>query len=100
MGLGAYMVYDAFTLDCDCFLLISNDLDFYDPIEIIKNKLNKDVIVVSPDKKQGFPNDFLELRDKYGVSFRRIREQHLEQSQFPSPVILKNGKKIEKPVIW
>ena len=100
VGLGAYMVYDAFTSDCDCFLLISNDLDFYDPIEIIKSKLNKDVIVVNPDKKQGFPNDFLELRNKYGISLRRIREQNLKQSQLPNPVILKNSKEIKKPIFW
>ena len=55
---------------------------------------------MNPDKKQGFPDDFLELKNKYGISLKKIREQNLKRSQFPISVILKNGKKIEKPNLW
>ena len=62
VSLGSYMIYDAFTQNHDCTLLISNDSDFYEPIKIIKTKLNKIVIIANPDRKKGFPYDFLDLK--------------------------------------
>ena len=100
VSLGTYIIYDAFKLNYDCVLLISNDSDFYEPIKIVKTQLNKIVIVANPDRKKGFSYNFLELKDSFGISLKKIRMKALEKSQLPNPVILSNGKEIKKPNSW
>ena len=94
------MIYDACKLNHDYTLLISNDSNFYEPLIILETKLNKPVIVVNPDREEGFSFDFLKLNKKFGIPLKRIRMRTLENSQLPNPVILSNGKKIKKPTCW
>ena len=83
-----------------CVLLISNDSDFYEPIKIIKTKLNKTVIVANPDRKKGFSHDFLELKKKFDISLKTIRMGALKKSQFSEIVALQDHKEIKKPDTW
>ena len=94
------MMYDACKVNYDCALLLSNDLDFKEPIKVIKNKFNKEVIIVNPDREKSivFGNDKELLKE--GYQLRKIREETLKKSQLPNPVILSDGKEIRKPIEW
>ena len=100
VNLATYMMYDACKVNYDCALLLSNDLDFKEPIKFIKNKFNKEVIIVNPDREKSivFGNDKELLKE--GYQLRKIREETLKNSQLPNPVILSDGKEIRKPIEW
>ena len=86
--------------DC-CRENISNDTDLTTPLEIVKYRLKKKIVIITPTQRVEnisapiLPRkSHIELRKLSQVSLS-IEEQHLKSSQFPNVV---NG--ISKPKKW
>lgn len=87
------IVRDGF-MDCyDVAIVISNDSDLVEPIKIVKEELNKKVIVMNPFKRNAF-----EL-EKIASEHRPIRRWMIEQSQLPEIIQDEMGE-ITKPENW
>ena len=99
VSLGTYMIRDACKEDYDCSLLVSNDLDFRDPLNLLKEEFNKDIIILNPDKGNAIA-EYRNLAKINKIKLRDIRGATLKNSQLPDPVILSNGKEIRKPDQW
>ena len=100
VSLGTYMIRDACKEDYDCSLLVSNDLDFRDPLNLLKEEFNKDVIILNPDKGKAITEYRNLVKNGKVKLLRDIRGATLKTSQLPNPVVLPNGKKIRKPDQW
>ena len=93
VNLGAHLVRDAFLKRFDVAAIITNDTDLVEPIRIVTEELGLSAGIISPTEHPA-----QKLQDV--ASFmRRIRPDHLRNSQFPNPVITQNGE-IEKPDSW
>ena len=101
VNIASHIVYDACKENIDCVVLLSNDTDLKTPLEIVKYRLKKKVIVITPPKELKNPGDpilplksHIELRKLSKVNLS-IEEHHLKSSQFPDLV---DG--IYKPKNW
>ena len=101
VNIASYIVYDCCRENIDCIVLLSNDTDLTTPLEIVKYKLKKKIVIITPTQRVESLGDpilprksHVELRKLSQVSLS-IEEQHLKSSQFPNVV---NG--ISKPKKW
>ena len=101
VNIASHIIYDCCKGHTDCVVLLSNDTDLKTPLEIVKYKLKKKVIIIPPTKRLEKPGDpiypnkpHIELRKLSKVNLS-IEEHHLKSSQFPNLV---NG--IYKPKGW
>ena len=77
--------------------VLSEDSDFVEAIRSVREELGLPVILVNPSpRKADEPN---ELRD-VATRVVRVRERHLEQSQFPDVVYGPNERAVRKPPEW
>jgi uncharacterized LabA/DUF88 family protein len=94
VNLGVHLVRDAFLDRFDVAMVLTNDSDLVEPIRIVTAEVGKRVGLFAPVK---YPNQSL----KSVASFQlHIRPGHLAQSQFPSPIVLRDGTHLHKPVSW
>ena len=101
VNIASHIVYDCCKGNIDCIALLSNDTDLKTPLEFVKYRLKKKVIIITPTKRLEKPSDpiypnkpHIELRKLSKVNLS-IEEHHLKNSQFPNLV---NG--IYKPKGW
>ena len=93
VNIATQMLVDAFDDRFDCAVLISNDSDLARPIEIIKQRFNKVVGVLNPQKNQS-------VALKTVVDFYKpIRKGVLKISQFPETLADMEGT-FHKPSSW
>lgn len=92
VNLGSYLLLDAFDEDYEMALVISNDSDLQTPIQLVRKRFRKQVIVAVPNRTApcALPAD----------NWGRITERHLKASQFPETMRDKAGKTITKPHKW
>ncbi len=98
VNIATFLLCDAFDGDYEKALVISNDSDLTFPIETVRTKLSKPVIVGAP---VSLPNRFVskELRAA-ATSVREIRESALSASLLPPEIIDAAGRKITCPAKW
>ena len=101
VNIASHIVYDSCKKNIDCIVLLSNDTDLKTPLKIVKYRLKKEVIVITPPKELKNPGDpilplksHVELRKLSKVNLS-IEERHLKNSQFPDLVA-----GIYKPKSW
>ena len=101
VNISSHIVYDGCRENIDCIALLSNDTDLTTPLEIIKYRLKKKVVIITPTQRVVNLGDDLrsskshiELRKLSRVNLK-IEEQHLKDSQFPDVV-----NNIRKPKSW
>jgi hypothetical protein len=94
VNMATHMLHDGYRGFFDVAVLITNDSDLVEPIKIIRNDLNKPVIVLNPyPKKPSY-----EVR-KYASFVKPIRRNVLASSQFPSTLQDTKGG-FHKPATW
>lgn len=92
VNLATHLLVDAFDNDFDAAVVISDDSDLAEPIRIVRHKFGRHVTVLSPRGQSR------ELSNA-ATRFRRIREDALRGSQFPSTLTDANGT-FTKPASW
>lgn len=97
VNLATYLLVDGYEGDYEQALVISNDSDLALPIEMVKNKLGLQIVVVNPnrDSKNFMP---VEL-SRAASSTRRIRESALQACQFPTLMNDASGS-FRRPARW
>ena len=93
VNLATYLLCDAFDSDYETAVVISNDSDLTTPIDIVRRKFGRDVVVLNPQRKQS-----TELK-KVASSIQDIRAGALARSQFPPQLTDAHGI-ITKPALW
>jgi hypothetical protein len=83
---------DAFDDDYHAALVISNDSDLRYPVQVVRDKFSKRVIIANPDSgnRTMLP----------GFKKTIIQEEDLEACQLPAKLQDSNGKWIERPEKW
>ena len=101
VNIASHIIYDCCRKKIDCAALLSNDADLTTPLEFVKYKLKKKIVVITPMKRRKSPTGGLEP-EKSHIELRKlshvnlsVKERHLRSSQFPDAV---NG--IFKPKQW
>ena len=96
VNIASHIVYDSCKKNIDCIVLLSNDTDLTTPLKIVKYKLKKKVVIITPTKSLENPGDPI-LRNRSHIELRKlskvnlsIEEHHLKNSQFPDVVIRYN----------
>jgi hypothetical protein len=90
VNLASYLLVDGFRGRYEQAVVISNDSDLVTPIKLVREELKLPVGIVKP---RGRPS--WELR-QVSTFHRKIRQGHLEASQFPDTLGDANGT-IKKP---
>ena len=101
VNIASYIVYDSGKTGIDCIVLLSNDTDLKTPLKIVKYKLKKKVVIITPTKELENSGDLV-IPNKSHIELRKlsqanlsIKEHHLKNSQFSDVV---SG--ISKPKNW
>ncbi len=94
VNLASYLLLDAFRNEYDTALVISNDADLKTPINLVRHKYGKRLIVAIPGTNAQIAKSALPA-DQYV----RITKHHLKKSQFPATFQDANGT-ITKPPSW
>lgn len=101
VNIASHIVYDICKENIDCIVLLSNDTDLKTPLNFVKYRLKKKVVVITPTRRLEnsdepiCPNkSHIELR-KLSNANLCIEEHHLKSSQFSDVV---SG--ISKPKNW
>lgn len=94
VNLASHLLLDAFLDRFDVAAVISGDSDLTAPIRMVRDDLAKVVGILTP--KSGIPKEMEEA-----ASFvKRIKPNHLRDSQFPDDVVLNGSKCITRPENW
>ena len=93
VNLASHLLKDAFTGDCECAVIISNDSDLLTPVRMVGEICGLRVGLISPRPKGSH-----ELRSLANFSFP-IREHLLSRSQLP-PLLHDQHGPIHKPLDW
>jgi len=93
VNLASHLLWDAFTKKIDAAVLITNDSDLAEPVKIVRNVLNLPVSILNPHQRHS-----VEL-EKLATFIRRIRLNHVKNSQFPDNMTDANGA-FYKPPKW
>lgn len=94
VNLGSHLIRDAFQNKFDVAAVITNDTDLVEPIRIVTQEVMKPVGILSPvaNTSSGLKNV---------ASFvRHIRDTHLNNAQFPSPLVRPGLESLVKPEDW
>lgn len=94
VNIATEMMADAFDNKYDSLILLTNDSDLQRPLEYIKSKFKKEIIILNPDK-----SGRSSALSKQADIVRDIKKSHLTHSQF-SDVVEVNGKNFHKPTDW
>ena len=93
VNLGAHLVRDALTCVFQHAAIITNDTDLNEPMRIVVQEAKLPITLLSP---VGKPAGSLM---KLATDVRHL-SPYLGVSQFPDPVIGRDGKRITKPADW
>jgi NYN domain len=94
VNLATYLIYDAWTNECEMAGVISADTDLVEPIRLANKKLQRGVIVLSPNVGKP-PGAF----GPVAVSSRRIKDRAFRACHFPDVLKDEDGI-ITKPPGW
>lgn len=94
VNIASHLLLDAFQNTYDVAAVLSNDSDLIEPIRIVTQVLGKPVGLLSPVAN---PNPGLRSVSSF---VRRISVSDLAASQFPNPLILPDGRLLNKPAVW
>ena len=101
VNIASYIVYDSCKENTDCVVLISNDTDLQTPLSIVKRKLKKKVIIITPTQDSERNSNVIQVNKAHADLKKashtniKITEKHLKNSQFPDKV-----GKVFKPKHW
>lgn len=93
VNLAAHLLRDAYSADCECAVVVSNDSDLLTPIRMVKAD-KKLVIGLVPPRPKGS----VELKGLANFQ-KTVRAHQLAAAQFPSEVCDAVGT-IKKPSVW
>ena len=94
VNIASYLLLDAFEVDSDLAVIVSNDADLAEPMRIVLREFGMDVGIANPFRR---PSSEL---SRVPVTLRRqIREGMLAASQLP-PVLKGKGSLIRRPAAW
>jgi hypothetical protein len=94
VNIASYVLLDAFRVDSDLAVIVSNDADLAEPMRIVLRELGMDVGIANPFRR---PSSEL---SRVPVTLRRqIREKMLAASQLPPVLDGKQGL-VSRPVAW
>jgi hypothetical protein len=94
VNLGVHMVQDAWELNYQAAVVLSNDSDLKEPMHIVKDRLARQVILLTPPKFRRHRHADLLLN---ATDARTIGTTELAASQLPDPT---PGRHIHKPASW
>ena len=101
VNIASHIVYDVCKKKIDCVALLSNDTDLTTPLEFVKYRLKKKIVIITPTKRLENPKNsihpnrtHIELKKLSQVNLS-MKEHHLKNSQFSDVV---NG--VFKPKKW
>jgi len=94
VNIATEMLKDAFNNECNVQVLISGDSDLIPICSTIRKLQNTTLIIYFPPKRQ------TDRMKKCCHSWYSIFIKNIKNSQFPNPVIDRNGNKIIKPAYW
>ena len=94
VNIASEILIDAYENKYDAAVLISNDSDLTRPIQYVKKKLKKKVIVLNPQKEKRS----MQL-NRYSTVQKDISEKHLKMSLFPEKLKDDRGW-FTKPSSW
>ena len=88
------MLRDAFTSDIQSFILISGDSDFAAPLDLIRQELRRQVVVLNPKDRR---SDLIH----HATIYKDIPRDLPASCQLPDEVpVGRNGKTIRRPTAW
>lgn len=95
VNLASHLLMDAFSDAFDVALVLSQDTDLLEPIRMVREDLQKDVIIGwmeqnSPGKKHR----------QIASAIRHISQRMIRESQFANPVIGVGGVQLFRPASW
>jgi uncharacterized LabA/DUF88 family protein len=93
VNIATYMMADAFGGKCDTIAMIGNDRDLVKPLEFVRQRARKHVVVLSPS---GSPAKMLRGVANACLS---VTKSHLAKSQFPENVMVADGA-VTRPTAW
>jgi uncharacterized LabA/DUF88 family protein len=93
VNLGAHLVRDAFAGRFEHAAIVTNDTDLKEPIRMVVQEANLPVTLLTPSDKPA-----KSLKD-LATDVRHLNP-YLGVSQFPDPVIGRDGRLIAKPADW
>lgn len=93
VNLGAHLVRDAFMSAFEHAVIVTNDTDLKEPLRLVVQEAKLPTTLLTPSN-----NPAKTLRDL--ASEVRHLGPYLGVSQFPDPVIGRDGKLIAKPKDW
>lgn len=93
VNLATWLLVDGFENLFDCAVIVSNDSDLVEPLRLMKQKFSKKIVVLNTRTLGG--SALFQSAD-YVI---KIRNSHLERSQFASVLSDKNGT-LHKPDRW
>jgi uncharacterized LabA/DUF88 family protein len=94
VNIATHLLHDGYQGAYGVAIVISNDSDLVEAIKIVRNELNKGVIVLNPR-----PNSPSQELKRTATFVKDIRQGVLAASQFPNTMQDKNGT-FTKPANW
>ncbi len=95
VNLATRLLVDGFDEDYEQAVIVSNDADFADAMQYVRDGLGLKVTLVNPDRRYASPT-----RLKNAATYvKRLWKSHLRRSQFPESLSDKVGV-IRKPAGW
>ena len=95
VNLASHLLMDAFCDSYDVALVMSQDTDLLEPLRMVTEELNKIVVLAwFEDSQPG------KRHKAVTSSVRHVSDSMLRNSQFPNPVIGRDGTKIFSPESW
>ena len=94
VNIATHLLHDGYQGAYSVAIVISNDSDLVEAIKIVRNELNKGVIVLNPR-----PNSPSQELKRTATFVKDIRQGVLAASQFPNTLQDKNGT-FTKPASW
>ena len=93
VNLASHLLLDAFTGKFDLAVLITNDSDLAEPVRMVRQIVNLPIGIINPHQRHSV------TLKKYATFMKRIRQNHLRQSQFPHTMIDAKGN-FHRPYTW
>ena len=93
VNLATHLLSDAYENAFDAAVLITNDSDLREPVELIRNRLGKQVGILNPHKHAAI------ALTKVATFIKTIRSGVLRASQFPDQLVDSRGT-FDKPAGW
>lgn len=94
VNLAMYLLLDAFDDDYETAAIISNDSDLAEPIQIVRTRFSRQVIMLNP-----YPKKQSAQLTQAATLIRPIHESVLKVCQFP-PILTDAKGTITKPAKW